>query len=110
MVKLLAQSGVTLSFSLTAEDDNGDPVDLTGYTPFGTVRPFAGSETVTLDLAPTIPVGTDGVIDISIPSASTANVEPDTYVWEVVVDTPTGDSIKLADGPIIFRNRVAEGV
>lgn len=109
MVKILAESGVTLSFSLTAKDENRDPVDLTGYTAYGTVRPYAGSETVTLDLAPTIPTPTDGVIEISISAANTANVTPDSYVWEVVVDTPTGDSIKLADGPMIFRHRVAAG-
>lgn len=107
MVKLLAESGVTFSISLTAKDENRDPVDLTGYSVFGTVRPFAGSETITLDLAPTIPTGTDGVIDVSVSAANTGNVAPDSYVWEIVLESPLGDSFTVGGGPIIFRHRVA---
>lgn len=106
MTKVNAYSGGTLSMSMTCKDENGDPVDLTGYTARGEVRPTISSETVTLDLAPTIPTPANGVISIEIADEVTALIPAGNYVWGVVLVTPTGGAIPIESGPIVFRQVV----
>jgi hypothetical protein len=106
MTKVQAYSGGTLSLSFTCKDNEGDPVDLTGYSARAEVRPTISSEEVTLDLAPTIPTPANGVISINIPDEVTATIEPGSYVWGLVLVTPTGGVIPIESGPIIFRQIV----
>lgn len=106
MTKVNAYSGGTLSMSLTCKDENGDPVDLAGYSARGEVRPTISSDTVTLDLAPTIPTPANGVISIEIADEVTALIPPGAYVWGVVLVTPEGGVIPIESGPIVFRQIV----
>lgn len=106
MTKVNAYSGATLSLSFTCKDEDGDPVDLTGFTARAEVRPTISSETLTLDLAPTIPTPANGVISVSIADTVTAGIEPGAYVWGLVLETPSGGVIPIESGPIIFRQIV----
>lgn len=106
MTKVNAYSGATLSLSFTCKDENGDPVDLTGFTPRAEVRPTISSETVTLDLAPTIPTPANGVILVQVSDTDTAGVEPGPYVWGLVLETPENTVIPIESGSIIFRQIV----
>lgn len=106
MTKVNAFSGATLSLSFTCKDEEGDPVDLTGYTARAEVRPTVSSETLTLDLAPTIPTPANGVISVEIDDATTTTIEPGAYVWGLVLETPSGGVIPIESGPIIFRQIV----
>jgi hypothetical protein len=106
MTKINAYSGATLSLSFTAKDEDGDPVDLTGYTARAEVRPTISSSTLTLNLSPTIPTPANGVISISIADEVTALIEPGAYVWGLVLVTPAGGVIPIESGPIVFRQIV----
>jgi hypothetical protein len=106
MTKINAYSGATLSLSFTAKDEDGDPVDLTGYTARAEVRPTISSSTLTLNLAPTIPTPANGVISISIADEVTALIDPGAYVWGLVLVTPAGGVIPIESGPIVFRQIV----
>jgi hypothetical protein len=106
MTKINAYSGATLSLSFTARDEDGDPVDLTGYTARAEVRPTISSSTLTLNLVPTIPTPANGVISISIADEVTALIEPGVYVWGLVLVTPAGGVIPIESGPIVFRQIV----
>jgi hypothetical protein len=106
MTKINAYSGATLSLSFTAKDEDGDPVDLTGYTARAEVRPTISSSTITLNLSPTIPTPANGIITISITDEVTALIEPGAYVWGLVLVTPAGGVIPIESGPIVFRQIV----
>jgi hypothetical protein len=106
MTKINAYSGATLSLSFTAKDEDGDPVDLTGYTARAEVRPTISSSTLTLNLSPTIPTPANGVISISIADEVTALIEPGAYVWGLVLVTPAGGVIPIESGPLVFRQIV----
>lgn len=106
MTKVNAYSGATLSLSFTCKDENGDPVDLTGYTARAEVRPTVSSDVLTLDLSPTIPTPANGIISVNIDDAVTALIEPGAYVWGLVLETPAGGVIPIESGPIIFRQIV----
>lgn len=96
-------SGETFSASLTCLDDLGDPFDLTGYTARAQVRLSPTSETVALDLAPTIPTPANGVILIEV---ETADVDPGIYYWDLVLDTPEDTIWQITGGTIKFRKLV----
>ena len=108
MAKLTAYAGATFSLSLTCQDDAGDPVDLTGYTARGSVREKATSTTETLDLAPTIPTPSNGVILISVADETTAAITAGRYVFDIVLDTPTGDVVRVFGGTLLFKNQVTQ--
>ena len=106
MTKVNAYSGATLSLSFTCKDEDGDPVNLTGYTARAEVRPTISSSTITLNLAPTIPTPANGIISVSIADEVTALIEPGAYVWGLVLVTPAGGVIPIESGPIVFRQIV----
>jgi hypothetical protein len=106
MTKVNAYSGATLSLSFTCKDENGDAVNLTGYTARAEVRPTISSSTITLNLSPTIPTPANGIISVSIADEVTALIEPGAYVWGLVLVTPAGGVIPIESGPIVFRQIV----
>lgn len=106
MTKVNAYSGATLSLSFTCKDENGDAVNLTGYTARAEVRPTISSSTITLNLSPTIPTPANGIISVNIADEVTALIEPGAYVWGLVLVTPAGGVIPIESGPIVFRQIV----
>ena len=106
MTKVNAYSGATLSLSFTCKDENGDAVNLTGYTARAEVRPTISSSTITLNLAPTIPTPANGIISVIIADEVTASIEPGAYVWGLVLVTPAGGVIPIESGSIVFRQIV----
>jgi hypothetical protein len=106
MTKVNAYSGATLSLSFSCKDENGDAVNLTGYTARAEVRPTISSSTITLNLSPTIPTPANGIISVSIADEVTASIEPGAYVWGLVLVTPAGGVIPIESGPIVFRQIV----
>ena len=106
MTSIETHSGATLSLAFTCKDENGDPFDLTGWSARGAVRPFASSSTVTLDLSPTIPTPSNGVVLISKSKTDTAAVASGDYVWGLVLDGPSNALFPVAEGPIKFRTLI----
>ena len=106
MTKVNAYSGATLSLSFTCKDEDGDAVNLTGYTARAEVRPTISSSTITLNLAPTIPTPANGIISVIVADEVTALIEPGAYVWGLVLVTPAGGVIPIESGPIVFRQIV----
>lgn len=106
MTKVNAYSGATLSLSFTCKDEDGDAVNLTGYTARAEVRPTVSSSTITLNLSPTIPTPANGIISVNIADEVTALIEPGAYVWGLVLVTPAGGVIPIESGPIVFRQIV----
>ena len=104
---LNAYSGETLSISFSCKDEAGDAFNLTGYSARAKVRTTIASDSVILDLSPTIPTPANGVIVISKTDEQTAVVPPGIYQWDLVLNTPTGGVIYIAGGTIKFRQIVS---
>jgi hypothetical protein len=106
MAKLYGFTGSTFSASFTCKDDDGDVVDLTGYTARSELRPSVSSSTLTLNMAPTIPTPTDGIVVITVTDETTAGLTAGTYFFDVVLDVPDGSVLHLSAGTIVFREQV----
>jgi hypothetical protein len=99
-------SGETLSMSFTCKDEAGNAFPLTGYSARAQVRESISSSTVVLNLSPTIPTPSNGIISINRTDEQTAVVTPGMYYWDLVLDTPTGGVIFIAGGTMKFRKLV----
>ena len=99
-------SGETLSMTFSCKDDVGAAFPLTGYSARGQIRSSASSSTVVLDLSPTIPTPSNGIISVTKTDEQTAAVAPGLYYWDLVLDTPTAGVIFIAGGTVKFRKLI----
>lgn len=81
---------------LIAKDKNGAIVDLTGWSVWAEVRE-SPSDTLVVDLAPTIVDATAGKIHLTLTDEQTAVLSTGTYQWDLLMENPTGERL----GPYI---------
>jgi hypothetical protein len=81
-----AVQGSTLLLSLTANDSNGSPIDLNGYSARGYVKYRYSDTGSLLDLSPVVtpPYGS-GIITLSGNSVALANMPVGTFVYDLEV-------------------------
>lgn len=115
-----AIQGDHLQINLIVKDQNGTPINLSGYDVRGEVRysyGYTGISGKLLDLNPTIYSGvggsyySSGIINIDIDSYSMADVPVGTFVYDVErfpESMPTGNSIKLLRGKFIISPEVTK--
>jgi hypothetical protein len=98
---IIIDQGADFSTTITASDDVGNPVNLTGYVGTGHVRKnFASNQffefTVTFP-SPT----TAGQVRLAMSRAYTDNIPPGRYVYDVEITSPA---------PLDERTRLVEGI
>ncbi|MBN8248335.1 MAG: hypothetical protein J0L84_12950 [Verrucomicrobia bacterium] len=86
--------GDTLQFDALWSQENGDPVDLTGYTAKMQVRPQTADGAPILDLSTggngiTLG-GAAGTIAVTASAATTRTLTPGEYVYDLELTSPTG--------------------
>jgi len=86
--------GDTCSFNLIFKDSNKDPIDLTGWTIYFTIRKFVASSSIRNDdcavFSKQITTGDDtGIIAIDLTSRDT-NIEPEMYKYDIQYKKPDG--------------------
>lgn len=88
--------GASFILTITVQDADGFPVDLTGATVRAQVHTRAAkSSAMILDLAPAITDAVNGVITINRSAAVTAVLEPQSGVWDLMVTTAAGDTLLI---------------
>lgn len=94
----------------TVTDSDGEPVDITGYAAaFAAARRVGDSPVIaTADSTATIALTspTTGVLQLSIPAASSVNLAVGDYVCQLWVTDTLGRDIPVAQGCISFKGRV----
>ena len=93
------QIGTGLAMELAFENDQGEPSDLTGYTPHAVVKQYAGDVAIILDLDPTITDPLEGKVLISV---STSGIAPGVYVWDLILTRASMEPLYVAGGNIKF--------
>jgi hypothetical protein len=93
---LVIDQGATFSTDLTLTDENGDALNLNGYTANSQLRKwYTSSNSIVFSTS----VNTDiGVVTLSLTSNQTANITAGRYVYDV----------EISDGTTI--SRVVEGI
>lgn len=103
--------GSVFDLDLTYEDDNGDPVDLTGYSARMQVRPNHASDTKLLDLTSGEEItlgGEDGTISVHVTATVTATLSAGQarYDLEVVPEADNDQAIRLVEGSVTITPEV----
>lgn len=78
--------GTDASFTVICEDENGAPMDVTGYTFISQIRPAEDSTTLTLEPTIEITDAAAGELTISFAAADTIAVAAGEYLQDIMYE------------------------
>jgi hypothetical protein len=102
---LVIEQGATFSADLNLTDDNGDALQLSGYTANSLMKKwYTSSKSVTFGTS--IDVNT-GIITLSLNANNTANLNPGRYVYDVDITDTSGTVSRVVEGIITVTPSVS---
>jgi hypothetical protein len=96
--ELFVEQGTDYVTTITLDDINGEPFDLTGYTARSQVKKSYYSSNTTAEFVISFPDAANGIMAISISSANTANIYPGRYVYDVVIKNNSDVRTRVLEG------------
>ena len=96
--ELFLEQGTDFVTSITLDDVNGDPYDLTNVIAKGQIKKSYYSANETSHFTITINDPPTGVINMAIPSANTANIAAGRYVYDVVIKDSANNVTRVLEG------------
>ena len=101
---IIIDQGTTFSTVINLADDNGDPIDLTGYTGDSEMRKHyssSNSQSFTVSLG-----GANGTVTLSLTSTQTANLVAGRYVYDVELRSGANVVSRIVEGVITVTPEV----
>ena len=101
---IIIDQGTTFSTIINLTDDNGDPIDLTGYTGDSEMRKHytsSNSQSFSVNLG-----GTSGTVTLSLTASQTANLTPGRYVYDVEVTSGSNVVSRIVEGIVTVTPEV----
>lgn len=92
---LVIVSGITFKASFIYKDENGNPIDLSGWKAY---LDFFKMDAKILDCDGCIGLSSDGLVDLSIPQEITAQLEKGKYDYDIILEDPEGGNVRLVAG------------
>lgn len=88
--------GTTFSTTISLTNDNGEPIDLSGYTGQSQMRKhYTSSNSVSF----TVSLGSvNGTVSLSLTPAQTANLTPGRYVYDVEITSSSNVVSRIVEG------------
>jgi hypothetical protein len=103
---LVIDQGSTFSTDLNLTDDNGDALNLIGYTANSQIRKWYTSINAAASFTTSINTSS-GVITLSLTSAQTSNLVSGRYVYDVEInDTASGEVSRIVEGIVTVTPQV----
>lgn len=104
-VNLVVDQGATFETTINLTDDDGDLVDLTGYTGASQVRKHYTSSTPSANIAVTLD-NANGTITLSMSANITANLVAGRYVYDVELTDPSSVVSRVIEGIVTVTPQV----
>jgi len=101
---IIIDQGTTFSTIINLTDDNGDPINLTGYTGDAEMRKHytsSNSQSFSINLG-----GTSGTVTLSLTATQTANLTPGRYVYDVEVTSGANVVSRIVEGIVTVTPEV----
>lgn len=101
---IIIDQGTTFSTVINLADENGDPIDLTGYTGDSEMRKHyssSNSQSFTLSLG-----GANGTVTLSLTSTQTANLVAGRYVYDVEITSSSNVVSRIVEGIVTVTPEV----
>ncbi|KAA8829343.1 hypothetical protein [Bifidobacterium tissieri] len=108
-ITLLAGATNRYRFRFVAKDTGSDdrqPIDLTGWRAVSQLR--TNGVTV-LDISPYITLDANGYITVSIPDEATYGLKEQTCDYDLLLEDPAGDVIRVIAGKARVKHVTSEG-
>ena len=102
---ITADQGSNFSSEITVTDVDDSPIDLTNYTARGQIRRTYTSSSAT-SFAAVVSNPTSGIVSISLTSATTTNMKPGRYVYDVEIVSNTNIVTRVIEGQFILTPSV----
>ena len=104
---LTIDQGTDFESNLDLINDDGTPIDITGYSFSGQIRKSYYSSNATANIEITITNAVTGNTLLHIPAANTANIPAGRYVYDIKMDTTTSIS-RVVEGIITVTPQVSK--
>lgn len=101
---IIIDQGTTFSTVINLTDDNGDPIDLTGYSGDAEMRKHytsSNSQSFSVSLG-----GTGGTVTLSLSASQTANLTAGRYVYDVEVTSGSNVVSRIVEGIVTVTPEV----
>jgi len=104
---IFLNQGETFNTSLTLNDPNGLPYNLTGFSVASQAKKSYYSSNVSINFVTSISDANNGIIQLSANSHVTANITAGKLVYDVVIkDNTTSNITRVLEGQIIVSPAV----
>lgn len=107
ITNLYIDAGADYSIIVTANQSNGDPLNLTGYTIKSQIRKSYASSTA-YDFTAAIYAATSGKIRLSLTSTQTSAIKPGRYLYDVEITSAAGEKRRVLEGIIIVTPEITQ--
>lgn len=101
---LVIDQGSTFSVTLTLSNDDGDLLDLNGYTANSQLRKWYTSSTHT-DFATEIDTE-NSTVELSLTANQTSNLTAGRYVYDVELTSSSNDILRIVEGIVTVTPEV----
>lgn len=99
---IFLNQGETFTTSISLDDQNAVPYDLNDFVVSSRAKKSYYSNTIVLDFNSSIIDANNGIIQLSANSATTANINPGRFVYDVVIkDNVSGVVTRVLEGQLI---------
>lgn len=90
--------GSTFLYTVGLSGNDNAPYDLTGFTINSQMRKSYGSNTISATFTSVITDPANGKLQISLTDEQTALLKPGRYVYDIVVESSSGDKYRAIEG------------
>jgi hypothetical protein len=100
-------TGSTFGAVITVKGSDGLPLNLTGFTVSSYIRKSYASRTH-IDFNATIYSIVGGQIRVSLTDESTTGIKPGRYMYDIEIESPIGERLRVSEGIIIFTPQITK--
>jgi hypothetical protein len=105
---LFLEQGTTFTTTITLDDVDGIPFDLTDVEAKGQIRRSYYSSNATATFVVTIPTPTEGGIILNLPATTTANIAAGRYVYDVAIKDASNSITRVLEGTVSVLPQVTK--
>lgn len=104
-VDLYLYKGDYVELLLTIRDSEGNPINLTGYTPSASIRSSHSSETA-YPFTATITNASGGQVRLLLPTSVSTTIPPGSHVWDFQLTNASGNARTYFTGDVTVEGEV----
>lgn len=107
-VELYCDQGTDFSYQIDLSNDDGTPLNIAGYTFKSSIRKSYYSSGVTANLTVTVISAVNGNVQLSMNSATTSNIKPGRYLYDLKMVDNLNVSSRVIEGIITIYPQITK--